>query len=116
VAEAIGVGEVMLARSAASATVVATVHRFDPLRGGLRVTATLPGMGRQGQKRRRPGRPAHLPKVGTATENQREQRGERDAVLGNFGVAGLPSWVTLTIGVIAVVVVIGAVVTLVALN
>ena len=73
-------------------------------------------MGRQGQKPRKPEHSKHLPKVGTATENQREQRGEREAVLDNMGLGGVPSWLKLTIGVVAALVAIGAVVALVALN
>jgi len=79
-------------------------------------TATLVGMGSRGQKPRKPKHSEHLPKVGTATENRLEQRGEREAVLDNLGLGGIPAWVKLTIGVIATVVVNGAVVALVALN
>jgi len=121
-AEAIGVGEVMLARSAASATVLATVHLFDrdPSLPTVRcepiATATLVGMGSRGQKPRKPEHSEHLPKVGTATENERALHEEREAVLDNIGLAGTPSWLKLTIGVVAVLVVIGAVIALVALN
>ena len=44
------------------------------------------------------------------------QRGEREAVLDNLGLGGIPPWLKLTIGVVAALVVIGAVVALVALN
>ena len=82
----------------------------------VEATATLLRMGSRGRKPRKPKHSQHLPKVGTATENRLEQREEREAVLDNLGLGGIPSWVKLTLGVIATLVVIGAVVALVALN
>jgi hypothetical protein len=73
-------------------------------------------MGRQGQKPRRGKHPQHLPKVGTALENEREQAGEREAVLDNIGLGGTPPWVKITLGLLAVLVVLGAIGALVALN
>ena len=73
-------------------------------------------MGSKGDKPRRPRRSRHLPKVGTATENERELHEEREAVLDNLGLAGAGSWTKFAIAVVAVLILIIAVVTLVALD
>jgi hypothetical protein len=75
-------------------------------------------MGSSGQKHaRKGGKPRHLPKVGTATEERYAQHGEREAVMENLGVepggSALWKW---TIALIAVVLVVAAIVALVAIN
>ena len=80
-------------------------------------------MGSSGQKRSRKakhghsGKPQHLPKVGTATEERYAEHEEREAVMGNLGISrgGSAVW-KWTIGIIAVVMVIAAVVALIAID
>jgi hypothetical protein len=48
-------------------------------------------MGRKGNKQRKPEHSRHLPKVGTATENEWALHEEREAVLDQMGV-GNASW------------------------
>lgn len=73
-------------------------------------------MGRQGAKPRKPRRSRHLPKVGTATENDRALHQEREAVLDNIGLAGVGFWTKVVIATVAVLVLAGAVIALVALD
>ena len=80
-------------------------------------------MGSSGQKRSRKAKhgqsakPHHLPKVGTATEERYAQHEEREAVLGNLGMGrgASPIW-KWTIGIIAALMVIAAVVALIAID
>jgi anti-sigma-K factor RskA len=80
-------------------------------------------MGSSGQKRSRKakkgesGKPHHLPKVGTATEERYAQNGERRAVMENLGIDrnASPVW-RWTIAIVAVLFVIAAVVALVAID
>jgi hypothetical protein len=60
-------------------------------------------MGSKGSKPRKPKHSQHLPKVGTATENERLLHEEREAVLGQMGMRD--AWSGVKIGVTAVVVV-----------
>ena len=75
-------------------------------------------MGSKGSKpRKKHGKPQqhqHLPKVGTATENARLQHAEREAVLDNMGLGGASSTTRTVLGIIAVLVVIGAILALIA--
>jgi hypothetical protein len=73
-------------------------------------------MGSEGDTPRRPRRSRHLPKVGTATENDRALHEEREAVLDNIGLAGAGSWTKFVIAAVAVLILVVAVVTLVALD
>jgi hypothetical protein len=67
-------------------------------------------MGSKGSKPRKPQHSQHLPKVGSAPENERLQHAERHAVVDNMsfgGRSGKKSGVV--IGTIAVIFVIGAI-------
>ncbi len=76
-------------------------------------------MGSSGEKRsrKRHKKPEHLPKVGTATENRIEQRGEREAVLANMGlgrnVSPAVRWI---VGIVVIVAIVVAIVALVGLD
>jgi hypothetical protein len=80
-------------------------------------------MGSSGQKRSRKakhgqsGKPRHLPKVGTATEERYAQHEEREAVMGNLGMSSgaSPIW-KWTIGIIAVLMVAAAIIALIAID
>jgi hypothetical protein len=50
-------------------------------------------MGSKGAKPRKPEHSGHLPKVGSATENEIALHEEREAVLGQFGARNA-SWLT----------------------
>jgi hypothetical protein len=78
--------------------------------------ASLTDMGSRGAKPRKPRHSQHLPKVGTATENERALHEEREAVLDNVGLAGVGYWTKVVIVAIAVLILVGAVVALVALD
>jgi hypothetical protein len=77
-------------------------------------------MGSAGQKRSRKakkgqsGKPRHMAKVGTATEDRYAIQHERDAVMGNMGVgSGTPAilkWIAV------ILLVVGGVVTLIAIS
>jgi hypothetical protein len=73
-------------------------------------------MGSKGGKPRKPRRSQHLPKVGTATENERALHEEREAVLDNIGLASVGYWTKVVIASIAVLILAGAVVAFVALD
>jgi len=60
-------------------------------------------MGRKGSKPRKSEHSQHLPKVGSATENERLLHEEREAVLGQMGMRD--SWFGAKIAVTAVIVV-----------
>lgn len=60
-------------------------------------------MGSKGSKPRKPKHSQHLPKVGSATEDERLLHEEREAVLAQMGVGNAPSGVK--VGVTAVVVI-----------
>jgi hypothetical protein len=75
-------------------------------------------MGSSGQKRsRKGGKPRHMPKVGTATEEKYAIHHERDAVMDNMGAGpgASPVW-KWTIAIIAVLLVAAAVIALVSLD
>ena len=80
------------------------------------VGASLTGMGSKGAKPRKPGHSQHLPKVGTATENERALHEEREAVLDNIGLAGVGYWTKVVVAAIAVLIGVGAVVAFIALD
>ena len=56
----------------------------------------------------------HLPKVGTPEE--REQHGERDAVLDNLGLGGASNTTRMVLGIVAVLVIAAAIVGLLILS
>ncbi len=66
-------------------------------------------MGSKGSKPRKPQHSQHLPKVGTATENQRLQHEERQAVLGQFGMRNASSGAKVAVSVVLVLLIIGAI-------
>jgi hypothetical protein len=73
-------------------------------------------MGSRGEKRsRKGGQRQHLPKVGTRSALRAEQRRERQAVADTMGLRGTPPWVRWTALFVATLVLIGGVVTLIAL-
>jgi hypothetical protein len=68
------------------------------------------------KKHGKPQQHQHLPKVGTATENQRLQHAEREAVLDNMGMGGASKTTRMVLGIIAVVIVVGAIFALLGWN
>jgi hypothetical protein len=73
-------------------------------------------MGSQGEKRTRKGKNrTHLSKVGTRNAARAEQHREREAIADTMGFGRTPAWVRWTALLVAAVIVIGGVVTLVAL-
>jgi hypothetical protein len=73
-------------------------------------------VGSQGEKHsRKGGQREHLPKVGTREEARAEQHREREAVADTMGLGRTPPWVRWAALFVAAVIVIGGVVTLVAL-
>jgi probable F420-dependent oxidoreductase len=83
-----------------------------------RSTTSVLQMGSAGQKRRRKGgKPRHMPKVGTATEDRYAIHHERDAVMGNMGVGRRTSPILKWTAVILIILlVVGGVVTLIAIS
>jgi nucleoside permease NupC len=74
-------------------------------------------MGSKGKKKaRKPSHSQHLPKVGTATENNRLLHEEQHAVLDQMGVGGASSGLKIAFVVIAVLLVGGAIISLLALT
>jgi hypothetical protein len=65
-------------------------------------------MGSKGRKPRKPEHSQHLPKVGSATENERLLHDERQAVLGQMGMGNASSATKLVVTVIVVVLVVSA--------
>jgi hypothetical protein len=65
-------------------------------------------MGSKGSKPRKPKHSQHLPKVGTATENQRLLHDEQQAVLGQFGMRNASSGVKIAVTAVVVLMVVGA--------
>ena len=73
-------------------------------------------MGSRGEKRtRKGGRRQHLAKVGTRNAVRAEQHREREAVADTIGFGRPPAWVRWTALFVGAVILIGGVVTLVAL-
>lgn len=73
-------------------------------------------MGSRGEKRsRKGGRRQHLPKVGTRNAARAEQHRERGAVADTMGFGRTPVWVRWTALFVGAVILVGGVVTLVAL-
>jgi hypothetical protein len=62
------------------------------------------GMGRKGGKPSKPEHSQHLPKVGSADENERLLHEEREAVLGQFGARGTVAKTIVTVVVVVAVV------------
>ncbi|MGO9874313.1 MAG: hypothetical protein ACLPVY_10985 [Acidimicrobiia bacterium] len=71
-------------------------------------------MGSKGAKRRKPAHSKHLPKVGSATENERLLHDEQHAVLDQMGVGHAGRGVKSVVAVVAIVLVGCAVVGLMA--
>ena len=67
-------------------------------------------MGRKGNRARKPEHSQHLPKVGSATENERLLHEEREAVLGQMGLRDAPSGVKIAATIVTVVLAVGAIV------
>jgi hypothetical protein len=73
-------------------------------------------MGSSGQKRTRKGkRREHLPKVGTHDEVRAEQHRERQAIADSIGFGRTPVWVRWTALFVGTLILIGGVLTLIAL-
>jgi hypothetical protein len=73
-------------------------------------------MGSQGEKRTRKGnKRTHLAKVGSHNAARAEQHREREAIADTMGFGRTPAWVRWTALLVAAFIVIGGVVTLVAL-
>lgn len=66
-------------------------------------------MGSKGGKARKPEHSQHLPKVGSATENERLLHEEQQAVLGQMGVRNAPAGVKIGLTAVFVVLVVAAV-------
>lgn len=74
-----------------------------------RLRCYRPGMGRKGNKPRKPEHSQHLPKVGSATEDERLLHEEREALLGQFGVRGAWSGVKIAVTAVVVVLIVAAI-------
>lgn len=66
-------------------------------------------MGRKGSKPRKPEHSRHLPKVGTATENEWSLHEEREAVLDQMGVGDASSVTKIVVTAVVVVFMVGAI-------
>jgi hypothetical protein len=68
-------------------------------------------MGSKGSKPRKPQHSQHLPKVGTPQENAHEQKAARHAVAENMSFGGRSdrSGTNVAVGIVAIVLVIGAI-------
>jgi hypothetical protein len=66
-------------------------------------------MGSKGSKPRKPSHSQHLPKVGSAAENQKELHEEQQAVFGQFGLRHAGSGTKVLVGTIVTLLVIGAI-------
>jgi len=78
--------------------------KLQPAVAFVRVWCYRADMGRKGRKPRKPEHSQHLPKVGSATENERLLHEEREAVLGQMGVRD--SWLGAKMAFTSVVVVV----------
>ena len=67
-------------------------------------------MGSRGSKTRKPDHSHPLPKVGTATENERLLHAEREAVADQMGMHNAPAAVKMALTAVAVLLVVGAIV------
>jgi len=65
-------------------------------------------MGSKGSKPRKPKHSQHLPKVGTATENERLLHDEQHAVLDQMGMRNAPSGVKVAVTAVIVILVVAA--------
>jgi len=65
-------------------------------------------MGSKGSKARKPAHSQHLPKVGTATENDRLLHEERQAVLDQMGMRNASSGVKVAVTAVIVILVVAA--------
>lgn len=73
-------------------------------------------VGSQGEKRTRKGQKrTHLAKVGTRNAARAEQHREREAIADTMGFGSTPAWVRWTALFLAAAILVGGVVTLVAL-
>jgi hypothetical protein len=72
-------------------------------------------MGSKGDTPRNPEHSQHLPKVGTATENERLLHEEQQAVLAQMGVGRAGRGVKSVVVVVAVLLVVGAILGLMAI-
>src|SRR4051812_40106671 len=84
--------------------------------GAGAAAVSVPPMGRANQKPRKGKKHQHLPKVGTATEDARLQHAERQAVGRNMGMGGLSGWMRTVLVAIGVLIVIGAIYSLLVLT
>ena len=66
-------------------------------------------MGSKGSKARKPQHSQHLPKVGTKADNDREQRGERKAVMDQMGLGNASKGTKTAFTVVIALLVIGAI-------
>ncbi len=74
-------------------------------------------MGRRGSKRTHKGETRqHLPKVGTRDAAREEQHLEREAIADTMGLGSTPGWVKWAALFVGALILIGGVVTLVALD
>jgi hypothetical protein len=72
-------------------------------------------VGSKGSKPRKPSHSRHLPKVGTATDNERLQREERAAIADTMGFGAAPSWVKVVGVIIAMAIFAAAVLAFIAI-
>jgi hypothetical protein len=74
-------------------------------------------VGSKGEQRARDGGPReHLPKVGTHDQTRASQRREREAIADMMGIGRAPGWAKWAALLVAAVLVIGGVVSLIALD
>jgi hypothetical protein len=65
-------------------------------------------VGSKGRKPRKPRHSQHLPKVGSAIENERLLHEEQQAVMAQMGVGHAPSGVKIAVTAVVVVLIVGA--------
>jgi len=68
------------------------------------------------KKRRKPNQAKHLPKVGTHDEAAYEQHLERQAVADTMGLGNAPGWLKWGCLLVGALILVGAVVSLIALD
>lgn len=71
---------------------------------------------RKRKKSQSKGNPQHLPKVGTATENERLLHEEQQAVADQMGVGNLSSGTKTIVMAVAIFIVVAAIIGLIGLN
>lgn len=73
-------------------------------------------MGSKGQKPRKPKHSQHLPKAGTAADNERLLHEEHEAIMDTMGLGGAPKAAKAIVWVIGILLLVGAILGFIALT